>query len=152
MRGILLLSEAHFLSLPTHQGDRRVVSPLRGRYTNVRILHSSATRLILTYDTARSPVETQQLDLGLGIERIFRGKTGRLRSSIPTCSSLSYSTSGLVGGVVNVRARSLSRGAFQLGLLGATNCTVGRRNGNQVEQCIRFAEFRDTYNLDRLAR
>src|SRR6266571_1508956 len=73
------------------------------------------------------------------------------RGPLSSCPNLAYSRSELVGGVVNVRARSRSGRAFQCGLRGVMHCTVDRRIGSSEEPYTHCTEPLDTCYPDRLA-
>ena len=73
------------------------------------------------------------------------------RGPLSSCPSLAYSRSGLVGGVVNVRARSRSGRVFQCGLRGVMHCTVDRRIGSSEEPYTHCTEPLHTCYPDRPA-
>ena len=62
----------------------------------------------------------------------------------PTCPSLAYSRSWIIGGAVNVRARSRSGRASRYGLLGVKYCTVDRRIDSSKEPYTHHIEPLDT--------
>src|SRR5260370_29856313 len=70
------------------------------------------------------------------------------RGPLSSCPILAYSRSELVGGVVNVRARSPSRKAFHHGLRGVMYCTVDRSNDSSEEPHTHLTEPLDTCNPD----
>jgi hypothetical protein len=146
MRDTLLRSEAHFLALPSHQLDTGAASPLRCRYTKRqnRTQFRDTTHHIIRYRPVQSKLSNLAEVWGW---KEFSGVGGSAEVFSPTWPSPGDSTSGLVEGVVNA-ALSLSRGGFQPGSLEVTDCTADKRNGNQVELCIRCTEFRDTYKPD----
>src|SRR6266567_5065017 len=74
------------------------------------------------------------------------------RGPLSSCPSLACSGSELIGGVVNVRARSRSGRAFPCGLRGVMHCTVDKRNGSSEEPYTHCTEFLDMCNPDRPAR
>src|SRR5438876_9097907 len=74
------------------------------------------------------------------------------RGPLSSCPSPAYSGSELVGGVVNVRARSRSGRALQFGLRGVMHCTVDRRNGSSEEPYTHCSEPLDACNPDPPAR
>ena len=70
---------------------------------------------------------------------------------LSSCPSLAYSRSELVGGVVNVRARSRSGRALQCGLRGVMQSTVDRRIGSSEEPYTHCTEPLHTCYPDRPA-
>src|SRR6266566_3323467 len=69
-----------------------------------------------------------------------------------SCPNLAYSRSELVGGVVNVRARSRSGRAFQCGLRGVMHCTVDRRIDSSEKPYTHWTVHLDWYALHRPVR